>query len=1142
MRIALVALALLLPTIAVAEVPLPVFPECGFGGECPSDYGPFDEWEFGSGHPDEVPVGRLHESEQGFGSGMSVDKAWSITTGRTDVIIAVMDSGIEWGQGELLNKHYLNAGELPFPQNADGEDSGTYDLNGDGVHNMEDWIDDPRVAPDATDYPDLHAHHMKDPGDLIATFSDGVDDDGNGYIDDISGWDFFWNDNDPYDEIQQDGYSHGSKEGRWSVAEGGGAGGGIGSCPNCMLLNIRAGDGFVADVNHFANATAFAVDSGASVIQCALGALNNTQLTVDAVEYAWDAGVTIIGSAADETAWHANMPSANHHITYVHAIRYDALEREDTTSWFAFSNCTNYGGRLDLSVPAEGCSSGATGRGAGVAGLLHSAGLDAFDAGVLSSPLTANEVYQLMIHQVDDIAFNPDDDREAFYPSHPGWDQFFGFGRPNAYAAVAAIASGEIPPEADLVAPDWFTVLDKNQTGSVEVRGIAAADRHGSYTWELQVAGGMDPRDTEFTTVASGSGTDRFEGALHTLDLDDVPVDAGAVIETYDRFDTNVSKARKVHVHAATLRLQVTDGDGRMGQMRKMIFVQADPDLMPGLPKRVGVSVEPSIALVDVDGDTIDDVVYATSDGSVHVADATLTDKPGWPQRAPLLDETDPDWPANHLASNAFDSGAVGDDARHGVVSSPAVGDVDGDGSPDVVVGTLGGALLAWDSTGNMLSGFPYWLDRDRVTGVNLHDLNNYDYGFFSTPALGDIDEDGTLDIVIGGMDGQVHVLKGDGSAVAGFPMELRHTYDTSDGPQDRGERIISSAAIGDVDGDGHPEIVIGTNHNTTGTYGLVYVISHDGQVEPGWPHGLFGAYTNALPFVGEGVPGSPAICDVDGDGKLEVGSHTIADGGKILRYDGTEYGRLARVATDFGPFSNTGEENANVIMINSGAWGDLDLDGTPDYLIGAMGFEYANGLLNDGERHDHDHHLGAWSGNVVDGQLPFLPAYPRIMEDLQFFLNPSVVDIDNDGRPEAINTSAGSVVHAFDQDGNEPAGWPKDTGSWNLASPTVGDADGDGYLEVWAATRSGYIFAWRTTSEASTAIRDWVGFRHDPRRTGNCHTTLRTYPPIELEEGCAGCANAVMGGDAETRRRGKGPWLLLLLVLPGIVLMRKRR
>ena len=673
MRHILFALAILLPSASLAEVPLPLFPDCGTGGACPSDYDPFGEWELGSGHPEQVPATSLVEIERPFGSGMWVDRAWSITTGRTDVIVAVMDSGIEWGQGELLNKHYLNAGELPFPQDADGVDAGTYDLNGDGVHNMEDWVADPRVEPDSAGYIDQHAHDRKDPSDLIAVFSDGVDDDGNGYVDDISGWDFFWNDNDPYDEIQQDGYSHGSKEGRWSVAEGGDGGGSIGSCPNCMLLNIRVGDGFVADVNHFANAAVFAVDSGASVIQEALGTLNNTTMAVEAIEYAWDNGVTIIGSAADETAWHANMPGANHHVVYTHAIRYDAIDREDTSTWFAYSNCTNFGGRLDISVPAEGCSSGGTGRGAGVAGLLHSAARDALEAGVIDSALTANEMYQLIIHQVHDIAFNPDDDRPSLYPSHPGWDQYFGYGRPDAFGAVTAISTGEIPPEADLLAPAWFTVLNKTETPTVEVRGIAAADRQGSYTWELEVAGGMDPRDADFSQVAAGSGSARFEGVLATLDLDDVPVDASAVIEAFDRFDTNVTKVDKVHVHAATLRLRVIDGEGRLGEMRKMIFVQADPDLLPGMPKRVAVSVEPSLNLVDVDGDGIDDVVYVTSDGAVHVADATLTDKPGWPQHVPLLDEVDSDNPANHLASAGYVGGHVGDQGRHGVVASPAV-------------------------------------------------------------------------------------------------------------------------------------------------------------------------------------------------------------------------------------------------------------------------------------------------------------------------------------------------------------------------------------------------------------------------------------------------------------------------------------
>ena len=476
-RSALLALPLALAALFLtAEVPMQAsYPGCGLGGACPSDFDPFGEWDLASGHSDEVPAGRVPEAEQPFGSGTWVDRAWNVTTGRTDVIIAVMDSGIEWDQGELLNKHHLNAAELPFPQDADGDDVGAHDLNGDGVFTMEDWQEDPRVEPTSAGYPDGHADHMLDPGDLIAVFNDGVDDDGNGFIDDICGWDFFWNDNDPYDEIQQDGYSHGSKEGRWSVAEGDGAGGSIGSCPNCMLMPLRVGDGFVADSNNFASAALYAVDNGAMVIQEALGTINSTSLAVEAIEYAWDKGLTIMGSAADETAWHHNQPGANHHVLYVHSIRHDANNRENTSSWFAFSNCTNYGGRLDLSISADGCSSGATGRGAGIAGLMHSAARDAVEAGVLDTPLTGNEGYQLFIHSVDDVAFNPNDDDPDRYPSHPGWDQFFGYGRVNARQIVTKVASGDIPPEADLVAPGWFHVFNLEQTPSVQVTGLAAA-------------------------------------------------------------------------------------------------------------------------------------------------------------------------------------------------------------------------------------------------------------------------------------------------------------------------------------------------------------------------------------------------------------------------------------------------------------------------------------------------------------------------------------------------------------------------------------------------------------------------------------------------------------------------------------------
>ncbi|MBJ95252.1 MAG: hypothetical protein CMP23_12390 [Rickettsiales bacterium] len=1127
---------LLLAGRSVAEVPLPTYPNCGLAdGDCPSDYSPLGEWELGSGLPATINLAAMDPREAALGSGMSVDRAWSITTGRSDVLIAVLDSGVKWNSGGLVNKHFLNAGELPYPQGADGTDQGRHDLNGDGVFSMADWGDDPRVSPNSGGLPEGHADNLLDPSDLIAVFSDGTDGDGNGFVDDIAGWDFFWNDNNPYDEVLNGGYSHGTKEARWSVEEGGN-GGEIGSCPNCRVLNLRVSDSFVGDVGNFASAVLYAVDMGALVVQEALGTLGNNSLTTAAIDYAWERGVTVVGSAGDETAYHRNYPAANAHVLFVHAIRHDSAEPENATTFFAYSNCTNFGPRLDLSFSATGCSSGATGRGAGIAGLMYSAMKDALDEGRLDAPLSGNEAYQLLTRSVDDVAFNTDDDRPGLYPSHPGWDAWYGYGRSNAKLLVEAVRAGEIPPEADIFSPGWFHSYSVADFDALVVTGRVAAPRSPGYRWELQVAAGLSPLEEDFRTVASGSGAEPFEGELARLDPAALPMDPSAPIERLERVDSNVSKAYKAHAHALVMRLQVRDAAERLGEMRRVVFVQQDPDLLPGMPRLIGASMESSPTLVDVDGDGIDDIVFATSDGEVSVArfsGGAFELLPGWPQRFSLLPEQDPEDPGNHLAQPAYASGAVGANSSHAVLSSPAVADLDADGSVEVVGASLNGELRVWHSDGTLASGWPFVLDLSLVEGVNEAEHNNYDYGFFSTPALGDLDGDGDLEVVIAAMDARLYVFHHDGSFLDGFPVELRAEYQTSAGPQSRGERIISSPALGDVDGDGFLEIAIGTNQKTTGTYGLGYVISHQGEIEEGWPQGLFGAYTNALPYVGEGVPGSPSLCDVDGDGRLEVAMHTIADSGKLLRWDGQEFAKLARIGADFGALSNTAEESAALIMINSGAWGDMNQDGRPDYLVGAMGFEYANGLLNDGRRHDHDHLLSGWSGAPVEAasgaKLPFLEGFPQIMEDMQFFLNPAVVDLNGDGYPEAINGSAGHIVHAFDHLGREPAGWPKSTGQWILGSPALGDADGDGQLEVWVATRDGYLFAWQTGAIASDATRAWTGFRHDPARTGNCHTELRSYPPIPEPEGGCSCSHLV-----------GVPGSLSLLLLAFVVLRRR--
>ena len=1101
---------LLLAPLLMAAVPMPPYPECGQGGACPSDYDPWGEWNLASGLPDQLPPDRLPADERPFGTGLWADRAWNRETGSTDVVIAVLDSGIEWDHGDLLRKHFLNPAELPTPQN--GADACAYDCNGDGVFNIDDYAADPRVDPASGINATTHPDGVLDPSDLIAAFSDGFDDDGNGYIDDISGWDFFWNDNNPYDDTR---YGHGTGEARDSASEGDGGGGDIGTCPNCMVLSLRVSDSFVADVNNFAVATLYAVDMGASVIQEALGTLNNTPLTVQAIEYAWDHGRVIIASAADETSYHQNYPANNHHTVYTHALRYDSDDREDAQTFFAYSNCTNHGPRLVLSAPSTSCSSGAVGVTSGVAGLMYSAALR---AGVT---LTGNEAYQLMALSVDDVDFVHEPDDPRYYPSYPGWDRYFGYGRINASQVVDKVLDGHIPPEADILEPTWFELKSLAEGSSIDVVGFAAATRSSGYSWELQVAAGSDPREEEFEAFASGDETAPMDGILASLDLNSIPLDPAAPLERYGPPDDAVTKEDKVFAHSATLRLQVTDAEGRLGEMRKLFYVQRDPDLLPGYPMRASAGgIDGSVTLVDLDQDGVDDVVFVDSAGLIHVTDSRLVNKPGWPQAAPPIEELDAANPANHLAQAAYASGAVPTDQGHAITGTPAIGDLDGDGVLELVLGTLNGVLLAWHADGSPVDGFPVWLDRDLVEGTT-DPQNVYDYGFFGSAALGDLTGDGDLEIVIGAMDAHLYAFEHDGSQAPGFPVELRTTYQTADGETSNGERIVSSPALGDVDGDGTLEIAIGSNEKTTGTYGLAYLVHHDGTIDPDWPAALFGAYTNALPYVGEGVPGAPTFCDVNGDGTLEVAVHTIADSGKILNADGSTYAILARVASDFGPLSNTSEPGANLIMINSGSWGDLDRDGLMDYLVGSTGFDYAVGLLDDGERVDHDHLVSAWRGAEPEAaRMEFLPGFPQIMEDLQFFLNPSVADLDNDGFPEAINGSAGHVVHAFDHRGDEPVGWPKLTGQWILGSPAVGDGDGDGYLEVWVGTRSGFLYAWSTDAVAETAYRSWTGFRHDAANTGNCHTALRSYPPLPVvppdeDAGCADCSASYGGSTA---------------------------
>ncbi len=1087
--------------------------------------------------------------------GMSVDRAWQVTTGRPDVTIAVLDSGIKWNDAgamaDLRRKVRLNRGELPLPEDAAGhtkpelpgpfQNPDPYDLNDDGVLDVADYAADPRVG-------DRNGNGLIDPEDLIAAFSDGVDGDGNGYTDDIAGWNFVDDDNDPFDEVQ---YGHGTGEAEDSTAEADN-GGALGTCPNCRVLPVRVGDSFITDSNLFAEGVVYAVDTGAQVIQEALGTVNNTSFARAAIEYAWANDVPVIASAADEESFHHNFPAADRHTITVNSVtRFASLAgfTMSPRSYLYLNGCTNYGGNIAVAIESSSCSSEATGRGAGIAGLLVSAALDAVDAGRLVPrrvdptgavhPLSADEVAQLLTMTADDIDFSGSR-AVAFVPlftteryaSQPGWDQYFGYGRANAARAVAAVAAGAVPPEADLLEPDWWATIDPVRTKTVAVVGSAAADRSTGFGWELAFGCGVQPTEDRFTTIAAAGGlTAAVRGAtLATWSVADAAlrcaIDPAAVADSAP--SGTPSPGDTPQAFTVTLRLRVTDTAGRRGEARRTLFLHHDRDLLPGFPRAIGGSGEPSPLFVRLVGRPAgsgrgQQLLVPTSDGTVLALRPGGTMLPGWPVHTDPL--------ALHTGSRAFASGALPTTFYESLGDGLAAADLDGDGRVEVVAGSLAGKLYVWEPDGSRRAGFPTRTD-PRFSARAVRDAHNRLLpGLLAAPVLADLDGDGRLDIVAAAMDRHVYAWRADGSALPGWPvLVVDRTQMAAIDPSDdhvtplsgvalQGSKIVSTPAVGDLRGDGKPVVVVGTNEEyaeapnfsaagnasvkgflalgvLAGANGRVYAIPAGGTADPlgagnpagpflpGWPAHVGIVAPELLPWI-EGVPGSPALADIDGDGQLEVGVAGVVGPAYVLRADGTSFygtgsdGLPITLPTDKTAFGTATDshDGPSIPTLGSGSFAPIGPGGDVAFVIPAAGLGKLLDANVPAEQLPHDNHLDAWDARTA----AFLAGFPHLSDDLQFFVNPTVGDVSGDGQPEVIAGSGGYLVHAVDASGAEARRWPKFTGNWIIAAPALGQLGSRKAVAV--STREGQLFVWRTHGRPRTWA--WARFHHDVRNSG---------------------------------------------------------
>jgi len=823
-----------------------------------------NDWKLSSKRTTEPNI-YLNPQELCGTKGMSVDRAWSYTMGSPNVTIAVIDSGIEWCDPDVVNKIAINPHALPPPENALGLtkiqllkakkqfiDTNPYDLNNSGIVNVAQYAQDPRVAAVANAYggyfctnQNNYNYHGISPEDLIRTFSKKHLPNGDknpyyvsyespkGFIDAIAGWNFVNNNNDPYDVVH---YDHGTGEAEDSAGQAGVPNQEVGTCPSCLILPIRVSDSFIALGNNFAQAVAFAVDSSVNVIQEALGTLDITKADQEAINYAYKNGIPVIASAADEESFHQNLPASLQHMIVVNSITRDT--HFNPPSYLYLNGCTNFGANIAVTVESTSCSSEATGKAAGIVGLIESYALKLQKEGKLkplfinsmNQPvmLSVNEVKQLLTMTADDIDFTdpvktnnfyaPKDNFEVTstniplatttrYPTTKGFDPYTGYGRINAVRIMAFLSQHLIPPTAEINSPSWFNyyTLDQN----INISATLGDKRNPKFYYQIDVGYSNNPKGNMWHVIKQGY-------SQKPLSLVSVSVNTNQIAKLFPKNIKTISlNSANPNNFTFSIKIEVKSSNGLVGFARRSEFLHYDPSLLTSKPLILNSSVIGTPKLAPLGPNNTNVLLIATADGNIHAFLPNGSELPGWPVHSLALNF--------HGSEKAFTSGSIKSTLRGEIIGSVAVGHLSAKGL-DVVASDTNGYVYAWNSKGQLLPGWPAKLNPAFSSQAAANEFNRVLPGSIASPVIANL-QGSQNDVIVAGLDRHLYAFSPQGQTLPGFPVLVVDPSEVSSvnpvtnqvtfkDPSSvlQGSKIVDTPALFYLKGSKHPVIIVGTN------------------------------------------------------------------------------------------------------------------------------------------------------------------------------------------------------------------------------------------------------------------------------------------------------------------------------------------